>query len=147
MSTSASRQVVRAQTRALVQARENLKAAAEVTRFFPSIHAAEVSALMDQRGDGNGNGDANPLEDAGLAGAFRKVSALPDSGDEGGEHASPEGLIEAARNHLDAYDDPDDHMEADERLCRAARCLLSAIQARQSPEMHPSQGLHARFLR
>jgi coenzyme F420-reducing hydrogenase alpha subunit len=64
---------------------------------------------------------------------------------EGGSKSSPaerqrsfadaDELVERARGHLEAYEDPDDEMEKRERLGRAAECLRQAAES-----MRPKSG-------
>ncbi len=60
--------------------------------------------------------------------ALRRIAATDTA-----ESIDTEDLISRARNHLDARDDVDDHMDGDARLAAAARCLLAAVEQRCDP--------------
>ena len=55
--------------------------------------------------------------------------------DEAGEHgpASSDELVGRARDHLDAMDNEADDMSKRERMVRAAKCLMRAIEMEENP--------------
>jgi hypothetical protein len=74
--------------------------------------------------------------------ATRRISALAaDEGDgEGSLNGSPDELVQRARGHLDAWgEEPDDD---DDRLAKAARCLMHALELTTNPD---SPSVDARF--
>ncbi len=61
--------------------------------------------------------------------AMRKIAAADSS-----EPIDSEELISRAQNHLAARDEADDHIDGDDRLVAAAKCLLQAIEQRDNPD-------------
>jgi hypothetical protein len=76
----------------------------------------------------------------GMRHAARRLSiaAMDDdySDDLAGENgpAKCDELIERGRNHLDCMDDETDDMSKRERLTRASRCLMAALEKMEDPD-------------